>query len=339
MRNHLHSGHQLFIMAFLKSYMIFLLAIVLITGCKEKKKPSLSGEDPVEVTDFIDFFQPVSLPCQFSDSILQKKEKDSLLIGSKVFAQFVPDSLLIKTFGKGVKTKIYPLGKATIPKAETYLFTRVIAGDKKAIFILCFDTKQQFIAGMPVLRPDQQSSTLQTVMMDKRYTITKTVQRKNADGGISEGKDVYVFNADAKNFMLIMTDALDDKVTELINPIDTLPRKNKFSADYGTGKLNLVSVRDGRKKDRVTFFIHFEKDNGECTGELKGEAMMLSPTTAEYKEGGDPCGLKFSFTSAAVTLTETSCGSRRGLKCSFDGSFPKRKYVKPVSFTKTAVKK
>lgn len=58
---------------------------------------------------------------------------------------------------------------------------------------------------------------------------------------------MYVLNADARNFMLIMTEALEDKVTELINPIDTLPRKNKYSADYSSGKMNLVSVRDGRK--------------------------------------------------------------------------------------------
>ncbi len=298
----------------LKKLLVLLLAIALIAGCKQKKKPSLSGEEPVEVTDFIDFFQPLTLPVQFNDSILNKKEKDSLLIGYKVFTQFVPDSIINKTFGKGTKLKIYPLGKVEIPKAESYLFSKVIAGDKKAIFVLSFDNKQQFIAGMPVLRLDQQSSTMQTVVMDKRYTITKTVMRKNADGSMGEGKDVYVLNADAKNFMLIMTDALDDKITELINPIDTLPRKNKYSADYGTGKMNLVSVRDGRKTDRITFFIHFEKDNGECTGELKGEAILKSSTIAEYREDGDPCVLKFNFTSSSVTLTERILWLPPGIK-------------------------
>lgn len=322
-----------------KKLLILLLVVNLIAGCKQKKKPSLTGEEPVEVSDFIEFFQPLTLPIQFNDSVLNKKEKDSLLIGYKVFTQFVPDSIINKAFGKGTKPKIYPLGKVEISKAESYLFSKVIAGDKKAIFVLSFDNKQQFIAGMQVLRLDQQSSTQQSVVMDKRYTITKTVMRKNADGSIGEGKDVYVLNADAKNFMLIMTDALDDKITELINPIDTLPRKNKYSADYGTGKMNLVSVRDGRKADRITFFIHFEKNNGECTGELKGEALLKSPTVAEYREDGDPCVLRFNFTSSFVTLIEESCGSRRGLKCSFDGSFSKKKYVKPVVPAKKAIKK
>ena len=163
--------------------------------------------------------------------------------------------------------------------------------------------------------------------MDSRYThYQNSMTRKNADGSISEGKDVYVLNSDAKNFMLIMTDALDDKVTELINPIDTFSRKHKYAADYGTGKLNLVSIRDGRKSDRLSFFIHFEKNNGECTGELKGEAIIKSATVAEYREGGDPCVLRFSFTSSSVTVKEVEgCGSHRGLRCSFDGIFPKKK--------------
>ena len=304
------------------------LLIALLAACKQKKKVSLSGEDPVEVSDFINFFQPVELPCQFTDSVLQKKDKDSLLISYKVFAQFIPDSVLAKTFGKGVKYKIYSLGKASSSGTETYLFAKIVTGDKKSIFVLAFDNKQNFIAGMPLLRPDQLSSTIQSVSMDKRFTITKTVLRKNADASISEGKDVYVLNTDAKNFLLIMTDALDEKITELINPIDTLPKKNKFSADYGTTKLNMVSVRDGRKSDRISFFVHFEKNNGECAGELKGEALMKSSTVAEYREDGDPCVLKFTFTSSSVTLSEASCGSRRGLKCSFDGSYARKKEIK-----------
>lgn len=301
-----------------------------MAGCKSKKKASLSGEDPVDVSDFISFFEPVQLPYQYADSSLKKKDKDSLLISYKVFTQFVPDSILAKVYGKGIKPKIYSLGKIETSGEGSYLFIKTVVKDKKGVFVLGFDTKNQFIAGMPVLKPDQSSSTSQFVQMDKRYTITKMVQRKNTDGSMNEGKDVYVLNADAKIFTLIMTDALDEKVTELINPIDTLPRKHKHSADYGSGKLNLVSVRDGRKPDRISFFIHFEKDNGACTGELKGEALFKSANTAEYREDGDPCILTFTFSSTAVTLKEENCGSRRSLNCSFDGSFGRKKWIKPA---------
>ncbi|HRE38440.1 MAG TPA: hypothetical protein PK092_08345 [Chitinophagaceae bacterium] len=322
----------------MRLFLKFLFLICLVIGlgsCKGKKKISLSGEDPVEVSDFIEFFQPLNLPVQFSDSSLAKKEKDSLLISYKIFTQFVPDSVLRKVFAKGVKPKIYALGKAVVPKAEQYLFVKTVSADKRAYFLLAFDEKEQFIAGMPLLRPDKQSSTSQSAILDRKYTITQTMARKNRDGTISEGKDVYVLNVAARNFMLIMTEALEDKITELINPIDTLPRKHKWSADYANGKMNLVSVRDGRKNDRISFFIHFEKDNGACTGELKGEALIKSSNTAEYKEEGDPCRLKFIFSSNAVTLKEEEgCGSRRGLKCSFDGSFARKKYVKPSAGSK-----
>ncbi len=324
----------------IKKLFILFLSLAVIAGCKDKKKPSLSGEEPVKVSDFIEFFQPVKLSYQTSDTILQKKEKDSLLISHKVFIQFVPDSVLSKVYGKGVKPKIYALGKAEVPDAETYLFVKTITNDKKAVFIISFDSKQQFIAAMAALRPDNNKATFQSVVMDRKYTITKTVMLKNADGTQSEGKDVFVLNAAAKNFMLIMTDALTDRITELINPIDTLPRKHKLSADYANGKMNLVSVRDGRRSDRISFFIHFEKNNGECTGELKGEAMLKSPTTAEYRENGDPCILKFIFNSNSVALKEEEgCGSRRGLNCTFDGNFSRKKYVKPTNVSKPPAKK
>jgi len=222
------------------------------------------------------------------------------------------------------------LGKAVVPDAEFYLFVKTVTNDKKAVFILVFDEKNKFMASMTALRPDADRARMQSVVLDRKYTITKTLLRKNADGSMSEGKDVYILNREARNFMLIMTDALDDKPTELINPIDTLPRKNRFAADYGSGKMNLVSIRDGRKNDRITFFVHFEKNNGECTGELKGEAMLRSANLAEYRADGDPCILQFNFSSGSVSLKEEGgCGSRRGLQCLFDGSFPRKKEIKP----------
>jgi hypothetical protein len=314
-------------MALFRRYVLFFLFISWVAGCKSKKA-SLSGEDPVEVSDFIEFFPDTKLPYQVADSTLLRKEKDSLLISHTVFTQFVPDSIFVPIFGKTTKPKIYPLAKNKGP--ETYLFAKAIAGNKRVALVLGFDKKDQFIAAMPLLSLDQSSATQQTGIMDNRYTLTKMLYRKNADGSLSEGKDVYVLNSDAKSFMLIMTDALDDKPTELINPIDTVSRKQKNTADYGSGKMNLVSFRDGRRSDRLNFFIHFEKNNGECTGELKGEAIIKSPTTAEYRTGGDPCVLQFKFTSSAVIIKELEgCGSRRGLRCSFNGTYPRKKEVKP----------
>lgn len=186
------------------------------------------------------------------------------------------------------------------------------------------------MTSMPAFRSDPGKSLQRTTLVDKQFTITQTQLRKNADGSSSEGKDIYVLNPDSREFNLVMTDALDDKVTELINPIDTFSQKHKLSADYITGKMNLVSIRDGRKTDRLNFFIHFEKNNGECTGELKGEALIKSSSLAEYRLGGDPCILQFRFTSSSVTLKEVEgCGAHRDLRCSFNGTFVRKKEARP----------
>jgi hypothetical protein len=310
----------------LRPWLALLLLVSVTISCKSKKV-SLSGDEPVEVGDFMDFFPEVSLPFMVADSNLLKKEKDSLLISVKVFNQFVPDSVLRKIFGKSAQPKIYPMGK--VKGDETYLFVKAMAASNRSALAVCFDRKNQFIAAIPFLTLDQSSSTQQAGSFDKGYALTKSIYRKNSDGTISEGKDVYVLNKEARDFMLIMTDALDDKVSELTNPIDTMSRKQKYTADYGSGKQNLFSFRDGRKNDRLSFFIHFEKNNGECTGELKGEAIIKSPSVAEYREGGDPCVLQFIFNSSSVTVKELGgCGSRRGLRCSFDGVYPRKKEAK-----------
>jgi hypothetical protein len=312
-----------------KRLIAFLVAILLLAGCGHRKKPSMSGEDPVEVSDFIDFFQPLQLPARLGDSVLLRKEKDSLLISYKVFTQFVPDSILRPVFSLGVKPKIYPLGKALVPKAETYLLIKATAADKKVIYMLVFDKKKQFMTSLVALRMDQSSSTWQSLAVDRKLSIIKSIFRRNANGTVSEGKDVYVLDEPSKKFILVMTDALEDKPAELINPIDTLPRKHKYAADYSSGKNNLISIRDGRKNDRLTFFVHFEKNNGECTGELKGEAIIKTSNTAEYRVDGDPCVLKFTFSSGSVTLKEEACGARRGLQCLFDGTHSRKKDPKP----------
>lgn len=154
------------------------------------------------------------------------------------------------------------------------------------------------------------------------------------DGSAAEGKEVYVLNADSREFMLIMTDVLDENSVEVINPLDTLQKKNKHSADYVRDKMNLVSVRDG-SPGRMQFFIHFQRKNSDCNGELKGEAMFTGANSAVYRQAGDPCELQFSFTSSSVTLRETkACGNHRGVKCSFNATYPKKKELKPKPIKK-----
>lgn len=312
--------------------LLCLVCLVCLAGCKSRKKISLAGDEPVAVADFIDFFEPLQLPFYYADSTLlqAKKDNDSLLISYKVFTQIVPDTVLTRTFGKGAKPRMYAVGRSTGPNREIFLLVKTILGSKKSILVLGFDKEKNFAASFQALKPDQSLATQQVMIVDRRHTITKIMLRRNKDGTVSEGKDVYAFNSDSRIFYLVMTDALEDKPTELINPIDTLTRKQKWTADYGSGKMNLVSIRDGRRSNELTFFIHFEKENGKCTGELKGEALITGSNTAEYRRDGDPCKLKFIFSGTSVTLKELEgCGSYRPLNCSFNGSFARKKVIKP----------
>jgi hypothetical protein len=281
----------------------------------------------VEVSDFIAFFQPVKLSFVYTDTALQEKETDSMFLRRTVFSQFVPDSVLTSIYKK-TNPKIFALGKTEGPAGEHYLFIKTIATGNNQLLVLAFDKEEKYLASLPGLSLDKNPATTQLFTMDRRFTITRTTQLRNKDGSMNEGKDVYAFNVDAKTFTLIMTDALVDK-KEFINPIDTFSRTHKWSADYTAGNMNLVSIRDGRRSGTLQFYLHFDKNNSACIGELKGEATIRSATTAEYNKKGDPCILKFVFSSTTVTLQEVEgCGSKRPMNCSLNGSFKK---VKPVN--------
>lgn len=318
----------------LKCRLLFYILFTITTGlvfssCKEKKKP-LSADEITAVKDLLDFFPLPAASLQLGDTVLSRKERDSLAISYKTFSKFVPDSVIAKLMGKGQKPKSYPLGRMQDDNKTNYLLMKTVTNTTRCLVLYCFNKNDELVAGINLLKPDQSAATTQSAGIDRNFNISKTIIRKNADGSQSDGKEVYILNEEARSFTLILTEQLDEKLTELINPIDTLPRKNKLAGDYGAGKNNLVSIRDGKKADRLQFFIHFEKNKGECTGELKGEAMITGKNTAVYRQGGDPCVMQFNFSAAAVTLKEMEgCAAHRGLRCSFDGSFTKKKTSKP----------
>ena len=313
-----------------------LAAFCLFTGCSDKKKkPSLSGTDEVVIADFIESFELITPPYEVNDTVLAKKEKDSLIIATKIFTQFVPDSVLVKVFGKSAKPKIY-LGKRISEKEDNYLFAKAVTADKKTMLALCFDKENNFKAFLPLLIQDANPATLQVSGINRKFEFYQSVLMKKTDGSTAEGKDVYIYNGDAEQFLLIAKDALDDRIREVINPIDTLQKKNKFSGDYVKDKMNIVSIRDDNKPGRINFFIHFDRNNGDCSGELKGVANYISANAAVYKQSGDACSLQFNFSSSSVSVKEIEgCGAHRGVKCSFDGTYPRKKEAKQ----KTAAKK
>jgi hypothetical protein len=325
----------------MKRYLNFiqkgLMAVALLcwlSACDKKKKPSLAGNEKIEVDDFITSFKPLALPFIAADTNLRKKDNDSLLISKAVLLQFIPDTTLTKLTGKGTKFKAYPIGQAVDENGVHYLFLKTVAGDKKLAHLLTFNKKQQFIAAMPLIKPGDNHLTTHYGGVDKRFSITRSVQQKKIDGSVMEGKEVFVLNEAARNFLLIMTDALGGSSVELINPIDTLPITHKYAADYLAGKMNLVAVRDGTKPDRIRFFVHIEKNNSTCIGEIKGEAFWKTSNTAFYTDKGEACSLVLKFNGNSVTIQEENCGAKRNsIDCTFDATFVKQKYKKNTKET------
>ena len=305
---------------------ICLVVLLCSTACKSKKK-DLSGEEPVTVEDFIAFFQEVSLPYNIADTQINKKLPDSLLINEKVFKQFIPDTVITNDYGKKNFPKLYALGKITDTDKETYVLVKAATVEKQVGYILCFDKDNAFKAAMPLVRnnPDRNKSI--TGSIDKRLTITTSERRKAPDGQNLYKLNAYVYN-NVGVFTLIKIESNEQIVPkEVYNPIDTFARKHKLSGDYILNKKNFVAVRDGRDDKRLLFFIHFEKGGkDECNGEIKGEAVLVKPNIAQFRQVGDPCVLQLVFSGNKVTISEVqACGNYRGIKCSFDGSFAKKK--------------
>ena len=310
----------------------FYLMLMAIVACNTDKKavPEESAEiGAFNYSTFSNRFKEVALPYLLTDTALLNN-KDTAAIRNEEFLNYIPDSIQTKLLGKASKVSYVPIAHFVNGKNEQYFIMKASSGNKKAALLTVFDKEQNFSGAFPFLIPDTDPKTTQTSTIDKTLSISRFVTRKMPDDAVIEGRDVYSYDVASKNFTLIMTDILDDKNLELLNPIDTFSRKHQYAADYIKDKRNMVSIRDGRSANEINFFIHFERMNGECNGELKGTALMTSSKTAVFRQGGNPCVLEFHFTGNSVRLKEVEgCGSHRGVQCVIEGSFPKKKLPKP----------
>jgi hypothetical protein len=306
--------------------------IVLALFACNSKKSSEEGAEGFSYAAFSKLFRVADLPYQISDAEAGNN-KDTTVIRSTGFAKFVPDSIKTTLFGKGAKIKYFAVARLKTSKTTDYYIVKATAGNKKMALLLPF-TNGKYAGVFPFLVPDSDPSTSQTSSIDKSNGIIKSISQKKPGGVTAEGRNVYQYDAGSGQFLLILTNPLNNDNTEVVNPIDTFSRKGRFAADYVKDKKNFVSVRDGRTPNQLMVFIHIDKN--DCSGELKGQVLMTSATTAVYRQGGDPCGLTLHFSASSVQITEDGgCGSHRGLDCSFDGTFNRKKIVK----SKTTKKK
>lgn len=311
------------------SMRLFILSLffsVLTFSCSEKVK-DINTDETVGITDFLQSFPEKPLPISFQQKDLERKESDSFYIKPQVVSRFIPDSVFSKELGKLKDVRFYRKARYMSEETgETYLFLAAEKKSKKEIFLICFTKKEEFSAGMMLTEKSNDPRITHDGNLDKRLTVYKNRMKQLGDGKSYFNKSVYVYNPEGM-FTLILTESnepVEEKV--IYNPIDTLPAKDPLSGNYARDKKNFVSIRDGGKKGKLLFFIHISQSGGNCEGSLRGDITQVKPRVFQYNKADDHCVMEFRFSGKSLQVRELeACGNHRGVRCSFDGTFQKRK--------------
>jgi hypothetical protein len=309
----------------MKNYLSLLLLLTFLWSCKDQKA-DLSGDTPVKMSDLIAVFPKLTPPYTVADTNITKVA-DTTRIGYKALLQFFPDSSLRAIVGNNHKITIRPVGIIEKDK-ESYLLINFSASKKsthQAVFVI--DKKNKYLASKEILNNSTDDDYLHSVSVNREPTFLISKEKTGKDNTLQYSKTGWVYSASSGIFMVVVNDSNENpQKANVINPIDTLPKKNKYSGDYVQNKKNYISLRDSKKPNQYQFFIHFEKNEGSCIGELKGELKMINAGTAIFSENGDPCVIDFTFEGNTITVKEKgSCGNHRGIKCFFDDTFIKKK--------------
>lgn len=311
-------------MKFANQLVIILLSLFIGAGCKSDPI-DLSGKTTVKEKDFLAAFKPMSLPFSVSDTNIDSKA-DTLVIGKEVFLQFYPDSAFSNIMGKRNIYTIHPIGLIDKEKEKYLLFIIKENKKKKRLVVLVANEKNQFLASKELLNNFEGTEYHRSLSINKEPTFLISREKMGNANEMLFTRAGWVYN-DAGFFMVVINDSNEDPAkTAVINPLDTLPKLNKFSGDYIKDKNNYVSIRDGKDQNTYLFFILFEKSNGACKGELKGEFKLIKPAEGLYSKNGDPCLIDFTFNANQLKIKEQgSCGNHRGIKCFFDDRYTKKR--------------
>lgn len=289
----------------------------------------LSGNTTLKVENFYQLFTPIISSKKIADTGLLRAG-DTLQIQLKLLHQFVPDSITTKATGKKVDAyTIYPLGCIGREEQEKYLLVKYVKKKDASLWVYVFGADNQYKAAMKLLSNDVKDKYSRDLLITPEPTFINNKEKITTDITYYT-KIAMAYNAADNSFMNVMKDSNEDEDESMvINPIDTLPQKNKYSGNYTRDKRNFISVRDGKNDSSYQFFLNMDKRNGDCTGELKSTFIINKKGITTYKDGGDPCVINFTFSATnVVMLEEGNCGNRRGMDCLFDDTFKKQKSVK-----------
>jgi len=307
-------------------YLVLLLMLFAL-ACKNKTA-SLSSDQPVNANDFFTAFNKLNLPYIIADTNM-KKVSDTTLISYDVLKQFIPDTALQTIGAKKVETlKIHPVGKIENGD-EIYLLATITDGKKTTLITYLFNKGKHYLNHLVLLTNLSNDDYVHSVNINTEPTFLLT-REKTENNVYKYSKNGYAYSKENKGFVEVINDSNEDekKNNEIINPVDTLAKINKYSGDYIKDKKNFISVRDGSSAKSYIFFIHFEReaDNGSaCTGELKGTMTMVDEAKAIFQQNGDPCVVDFTFKGNTIVVKERgSCGNHRGMTCMFNDSYKKK---------------
>lgn len=322
----------------MRKYLITVLILVLMLGCKSKKSSdtenkgnnAAKADKGTESKSFSNAFNTLKLPFSVTDTDMAALAMTDT-ISYSLYSQLISDTIFVSPFGKNRKLSVYPVGKVEPKGKETYFVIFVKDKSRSAMYLFVYD-RQRMMAAMPLVI-NGENNTVNSATIDKKLSININ-KEWTVKNDIFYKRTIYAYN-NAGVFTTVLTETNEDRSAEsgVLNPLDTFPKKYKYSGDYTKGKKNVLFIRDGKIPSQYLFFVHFESEsNGEsCGGELKGSLKMVSDKAGVYTGNGDPCVLNLSFTDNEVKVKETgSCGNYRGIKCFFSDTYIKKKEPKSV---------
>lgn len=308
----------------MRNWLILLFSFLLF-ACSDKPT-DLSGNVPIKMNDLVKVFDPANLPINIADTNLSQF-KDSIMIGRKALSQVIPDTALEKIVAaKDKKVSIHPLFKIE-KETEYYLLIKIKHPQKSAVGILVFNKKNQFLDYKSIIEFDKAKDNGKSMYINNEPSFLLEENKFNKDNILFNEKKAWAFSEGS--FKIIYFDnniKLENK--NIINPIDTLPSLNEYSGNYQNDAKNFITLRDNGAGDKYQFFLHTEKNDGTCIGELKG-ILNFKKNTATFTEKGDACHIQFSIQHNTISIKEDgNCGNHRGIKCSFDENFIRLKKPK-----------
>lgn len=303
-----------------KMMWLWVTLLCIVSACRNHPGENTQALFP----DFLEHFASFTVPFTFNEDSLTSSVPDSTRLTYKTFSKYIPDSLWYPQGKKGGEARIYPIGKHHYGQLEL-LMVRSRFKNSDQVGLLVYGKADTLTSFLPLMGKSASASERSSFLLDDKYLLHLNKQKNLPSGEVIKQEDVYGLNKDGSVALILTNTNQPTSPNTYYNPIDTLPQKAHFSGDYFVSKSDIVSIRDGDDKGTFRFFIHLNKGNGDCTGELDGTAQWQSASEGVFKEEDGPCAIRFTFSKNKVTIAEVGgCGAYRGISCNFTGTYTKK---------------